>query len=318
MWTRKELKAKAKKALKNNYWKTVLVALLTLVISGGAGAASARSEVGPFQANPSTQYVYNDFDPDAVDDYSEDIIGEYGDMGSDAQSIDELPEEITNFIDEAPSNPVLPAVAVVTFSVIALAVLAIALAVEALLVNPLKVGCVRFFSNNLNRPAELKDVVYAFDHNYLETVKTMLLRDVFTILWGLLFVIPGIVKSYEYRMIPYLLANDPTMTRREAFEQSKRMMTGNKWSTFVLDLSFLGWVILSALTLGIAAIFYVAPYSNMTNAALYERLCFGAAPGPDSSATGYGVHGATQIPVAPLAADDIPTPVWDDDANGTA
>lgn len=311
MWTRRELKAKAKKALKNNYWKTVLVALLTLVISGGAGAAGTRSEYNNYAFDPSSQYVSESQDLYELDEFSDETIGEYDD-------INEIPEPVANMIDEASSNPVIPIVAVTTFSVVFLVVLAVAFAIEALLVNPLKVGCSRFFSNNLNRPAELKDVVYTFDHNYLETVKTMFLRDLFTVLWGLLLIVPGIVKSYEYRMIPYLLANDPTMTKDEAFAQSKRMMDGNKWSAFVLDLSFLGWVIASVFTLGILAIFYVAPYSNMTNAALYERLCYGPSPRMDTPSDGYGVHDVSQVPLAPLAADEIPTPVSGDDENGIA
>lgn len=76
-------------------------------------------------------------------------------------------------------------------------------------------------------------------------------------------------------MIPYLLADNPQMTKEQAFAESKRMMQGQKWKAFVLDLSFIGWYILSGLTLGILAIFYVSPYVNATHAALYEAtvLC---------------------------------------------
>ena len=84
--------------------------------------------------------------------------------------------------------------------------------------------------------------------------------------------IPGIVKSYEYRMVPFLLSENPNMTKDEALKASSRMMKGNKWRAFVLDLSFLGWHILSAFTFGMLEIFYVAPYVNGTNAALYEAL----------------------------------------------
>ena len=97
---------------------------------------------------------------------------------------------------------------------------------------------------------------------------------IFTVLWSLLFIIPGIVKAYEYMMIPYLLADNPQMTKEQAFAESKRMMQGQKWKAFVLDLSFIGWYILSGLTLGILAIFYVSPYVNATHAALYEALCY--------------------------------------------
>ncbi len=76
-------------------------------------------------------------------------------------------------------------------------------------------------------------------------------------------------------MIPYLLAENPDMTKEEAFAESKKLMTGNKWKAFVLDLSFIGWYILSLLTCGIVGVFYVAPYKFSTNAALYEKLRYG-------------------------------------------
>jgi len=71
-------------------------------------------------------------------------------------------------------------------------------------------------------------------------------------------------------MVPYIIAENPGMDRREAFAISKRMMDGEKWNTFVLDLSFLGWGILGVLTCGILLIFYVNPYIYATHAELYE------------------------------------------------
>ena len=75
-------------------------------------------------------------------------------------------------------------------------------------------------------------------------------------------------------MIPYLLAEHPDMPKEVAFAESKRLMSGNKWHAFLLDLSFIGWALLSLITAGIVGVFYVFPYKNMTNAALYEKLCY--------------------------------------------
>ncbi len=94
----------------------------------------------------------------------------------------------------------------------------------------------------------------------MNVVLVMFLKNLFTSLWTLLFVIPGIVKHYEYLMIPYILAENPGMDRKEAFQISKRMMDGQKMETFILDLSFIGWILLSAITCGIVGIFYVNPY----------------------------------------------------------
>ena len=98
----------------------------------------------------------------------------------------------------------------------------------------------------------------------------------YIVLWSLLFVIPGIVKGYEYRMIPFLLAENPDMTKEEVFEESKKLMTGNKWKAFVYDLSFIGWNILSILTCGILSIFFVNPYKSSADAALFEAIKYGS------------------------------------------
>lgn len=156
----------------------------------------------------------------------------------------------------------------IAFSVI----MVIGLAVSVFLLYPLHVGAQRFFVVSHYQKAELGELGYAFSNDYINVVKTMFLRGLFTMLWSLLFLIPGIIKSYEYRMIPYILAENPGIDSKEAFAVSKQMMDGNKWEAFVLDLSFLGWTFLSLFTCGILAVFYVNPYIHMTNAELYVAL----------------------------------------------
>ena len=73
-------------------------------------------------------------------------------------------------------------------------------------------------------------------------------------------------------MIPYILAENPKIERKKAFKLSKEMMKGNKWKTFILDLSFLGWELLSIFTLGLLNIFYINPYKVATTVELYEIL----------------------------------------------
>ncbi len=136
--------------------------------------------------------------------------------------------------------------------------------------NVLMVGGYRFFIRNQNEEATAGALGYGFKSgNYGNIVLIMFLRSLFTALWTLLFIIPGIIKYYEYLMVPYIIAENPGMRREEAFMISKKMMTGQKWNTFVLDLSFLGWRILEAATFGILGIFYVEPYIQATFAELY-------------------------------------------------
>ena len=101
---------------------------------------------------------------------------------------------------------------------------------------------------------------------------TLFLRDLFLVLWSLLFFIPGIVKSYSYRLVPYLLKDHPELSPTEVITRSRQMMNGHKWQAFVLDLSFLGWYLLGILTLGAVNVFWSNPYHDNTAAAFYLEL----------------------------------------------
>ncbi len=98
-----------------------------------------------------------------------------------------------------------------------------------------------------------------------------LLMLVKTLLWTLLFIIPGIVAAFRYSMAPYLMAEHPELSATEAVEQSKQMMVGNKWRLFCLQFSFIGWWLLAALTGGVGAVF-LAPYTKAATTAFYLEL----------------------------------------------
>lgn len=100
---------------------------------------------------------------------------------------------------------------------------------------------------------------------------TYFLVELYTFLWSLLFVIPGIVKAYSYIFAPYILADNPSLTPREAIKKSEQMTDGYKMDLFILTLSFYGWYLLVAITAGIAGI-YVTPYYNTTLANAYNSL----------------------------------------------
>lgn len=136
-----------------------------------------------------------------------------------------------------------------------------------------EIGGCGFFTKNVNEKADLGEILSGFSGGaYMRNVSTMFFRNLYTFLWTLLLIVPGIVKAYEYRMIPYILAENPNISRQEAFALSKKMMDGEKWNTFVLDLSFIGWNLLSAITFGIVGLFYVNPYMYATKAELYLKL----------------------------------------------
>ena len=97
------------------------------------------------------------------------------------------------------------------------------------------------------------------------------LRSLYTTLWSLLLIIPGIMASYSYAMTPFILANHPQLTAGQAIDCSKDLMAGHKMDLFILDLTFLGWDLLAGLTWNLG---YLAlnPYKNAAHAAFYRQL----------------------------------------------
>ena len=137
--------------------------------------------------------------------------------------------------------------------------------------NVIVVGKNGYFIKNHDENPELGEIFKGFKGNYLNVVKIMFLMDLKTLLWLLLLIVPGVIKAYEYSMIPYLLAENPNLSADEAFSLSKQMTTRQKMDLFVLDLSFLGWIILGLICCGIGILF-VLPYPEATRAEAYLIL----------------------------------------------
>ena len=272
MWKIHEVKEKGKQAFKANYWMCVLVALVVALISGGLSGGGYRAGGGNFanafnwNKSGNNKNFNRDFDRDFdkdLDDFFDD------DRDFDDRDYDDY--------DSGSSGPGLAA-GIAIFAVVAVIfviIFVIAIAVDIFLINPLKMGCDKFFLKNLEEPSNLSPVGAAFGPDYKNIIKTLFFKDLFLFLWFLIpiaGIVMVIIKSYEYMMIPYLLAENPELSRDEAFELSKEMMHGQKWSAFGLDLSFLGWILLTILTCGILGVFYVNPYIYSTHAALYDTL----------------------------------------------
>ena len=137
--------------------------------------------------------------------------------------------------------------------------------------SPITVGLCNYFIINTDSKPSFKDAFSGFKVKYGRNVGTLLLVAIKSVLWTLLLVIPGIIKTYEYSIIPYILADDPEISSKDAFKKAKEMMKGNKWRLFKLEFSFIGWALLSALTLGIG-VFFLLPYVNAATAEFYVEL----------------------------------------------
>lgn len=272
MWDRKELKQKGKAAFLANYWKTVLVAFLMTALVLGAtayGGSSARGRLDT--ASESSETVDTSLTNDQSIETVEDAIAAIGEAtNATPEQIDELNQLVDAVRNDSETQEALLAILAIIGGVLLLIVL-IASLLRLLVFNPLEVGCESFFLRNAEAPAALDELGRGF-HPYWRSVGTLFLRGLFLFLWSLLLIVPGVIKSYSYRMVPYILADDPEIGGMEAITLSRRMMDGQKWKAFVLDLSFLGWLLLSALTLGLLGLFFVNPYRFCTNAELYRTL----------------------------------------------
>lgn len=98
-----------------------------------------------------------------------------------------------------------------------------------------------------------------------------LLTNIFIGLWTLLFIVPGIIMSYAYAMTPYIRHDNPELTAMECIQKSKEMMRGYKWKLFLLDLGFIGWILLTIVTLGIYGL-WLGPWMQCSRAKFYEEL----------------------------------------------
>lgn len=256
MWRVGEVKDKGKWAFKKNYWRAVIVALLFSFFVGGGGTVSSFTD---------------GFKDGLRDGYNESL-----------QEDDEEDEDYEESLVDDEEDDSLGALVIIYIVVAVIVLFAIAIAlvffgiIDAFIVNPIEVGIKNFYLKNLYYNASPKEMLSAFDTPfYKNIVKVMIIKDLKTILWGLLFIVPGVIKSYEYKMIPYILGEHPEMTKEQAFMESKLMMNGQKWHAFLLDLSFIGWRLLSIPTLGILGLFYVNPYAYSTGAVLYETIRYG-------------------------------------------
>ena len=162
-------------------------------------------------------------------------------------------------------------VLIVASTVIACSML-FALALRIFVGAPFEVGGRRYFVNLCGGSANFKLLGSGFKkEQYMNNVKVLLMRDIFVFLWGLLFVIPGIIKHYEYYLVSYLMAEYPQLDYKRAMELSGSMTQGHKFDIFVLQLSFIGWFLLGALCCGIGTIF-VMPYYETAMAQMYLTL----------------------------------------------
>ncbi len=134
------------------------------------------------------------------------------------------------------------------------------------------VGYAKFNLDLVDNPKEPEiGTLFAYFPQWKTAAKAGLLQWLLVFFWSLLFIIPGIIAGYSYAMTRYILAEHPELTASEALTRSKEIMAGNRWRLFCLQLSFIGWDILAALTLGIGNL-WLNPYKQAATAAFYRDI----------------------------------------------
>lgn len=283
MWKRKDLKDRAKKVVRKNYWTAIVVCFLIALLTGEFGT----SIVGIWNSEDSMDpnYIIN-HEVDKTD-LPENETQTFLSKENRQETLNEMQIKVLEAI-EANLNSVTKSQkyifkiwdAVTSFQIdqtqlgILLCIGAIlAYAFTVFIADPLIVGGKKYFleaRKGSNTKIGVIVEVFKKEH-WLNVAIIMFLRNLYNALWYLT-IIGGVIKTYEYRMIPYILAENPKIKRKEAFKLSKQMMKENKWKTFILDMSFFGWNFLSVLTFGLLSILYVNPYNAATIAELYIVL----------------------------------------------
>lgn len=232
MWTCSLLKTNAKNVLSRSYWRVFAVCAVALLLTGGLNI-------------------------------------QYNSGSGQAES---LPEQV----GQVAGNSVLLGFALnILLSLGILVGLLILLATTvgwSIFFGPVvEVGWCRYMIRNRSETPEFTTLFSAFGPGYWNVVAARFYANLRIFLFTLLLVVPGVIKGYEYRLVPYLLAENPGMAPARAAELSSLITTGEKWNMFILDLSFIGWRILGALLFGLGNLF-VEPYYQATFAELYAAL----------------------------------------------
>lgn len=250
MWTRQLLKQNGKTAFRRNYWACVAVSLILLILVGGG--------------NTGFNFNYNLASSENYSTGLEDSMYSYGTgLGESTYYDYDIDVSALRFV----------AVLLPIIVIVCLVAIAIVIALSAFLTNIIDIGGKRYFLENREHKTKVSQVLYGFSNGYyMNGVKIMFWRSLYILGWSLLFIIPGIIKSFSYMMVPYIMAENPSISKERAFQISMQMMDGHKMEAFILGWSFIGWDLLNAITFGILGIFYVNPYKNATYAEFYSAI----------------------------------------------
>lgn len=278
MFKRKELKQKSRKILRKNYWVAISVCLLSLLFGGDYQQENINFNV----FNRESYIDINNSNFDITDEILKSVLD-----NDNIEEINVFPEVtdgvfrivfnvVTQFertifkILKSILNIVSPTRAGIF---IGITIYVITSLYTIFIAEPLLVGEKRFFLEMRLYPKTKFNRMFCCFHRgkYWNIVKACLRKNIYQFLWDLT-IIGGIIKHYSYRLVSYLLAENPNLSSKEAILLSRKMMQGYKWDVFKLDMSFLGWQLLNACTFGLTGILYSRPYQETVNVEMYDYI----------------------------------------------
>ena len=286
-WNRREIKSEGKRALRKNYWRIVGVMLLVTVMTTGLNFYSPEADI----AGMNSGRLYTNSNANIMNDW-------YNSLETAAEGTDEA--QVLTFLGEryTPKKGVLAqvyntitadksvlygtlnSVNDMVFKdrfgegVVIMVGVFLSVIFSIFVVNVIQVGHCRFIMENRNYGETKFDRVF-FPWRTRKGMRVgliMLKKSVFLFLWDIT-IIGGIIKSYSYKMVPYILAENPDMNHRDVFRLSRRMMKGYKWKAFVMDLSYIGWYALNIIVpFGILKWVWITPYMDTVYGEMYYQL----------------------------------------------
>lgn len=267
MWNRKEIKKKSKKSLKKNYWNKIFVCLMSLFLIGNYNITrdslnNGKNLIENFFPTITNINIIKDTNTTngtfklVFDGTSKIISTTQSYLGNIEKSI----YKITNH--KAISEFLLEISAVL-----------IGLLFKIFVLNVISVGENRFFLENRNyKKTRFTRLFTNFKKGkYLKTVKTIFLKNFYLVLWCFTIIGP-FIKLYSYRMVKFIVAENPNINSKDAIKLSCKMMQGNKWKMFILDISYFGYFILDYLLFGIIGILFLNPYMKTAETEIYVKL----------------------------------------------
>lgn len=253
--------------------------LVSMVVSLLTSTSSVTANINTFMQDDNNSHYIEDYDGGYYDDYYDD----YYDYFSDNFGGDTAGNPIDDFSFNSNSQEISPVPVNNLQKTAGLGILALLSSLSGIaniIFMPLAVTLAGIYLAFIRRNPmdefhlgeELRNLFKdSFNKTYVNKLVVVLLRSVFIFLWSLLFIVPGIVYYYKTYFANQILADNPNLKPTEALKLSGKMTNGSKGELFVLDLSFILWYLLCAVTLGIASI-YVVPYVMTTQALYYENF----------------------------------------------